>query len=474
MAAKGKILAVDDDAQMRELISDFLGKEGYEVITLPSALDALKTIRKDPTFDVVISDLQMAQMDGIELLKNLKSETPELPVIVITGNGSVDTAIEAMRNGALHYLVKPFKLGELSVNIQRAMEKRVLTLDNLVLKKQIRKNWELHNILGKSAAMKTVFDLVERVAPSTANVLIQGESGTGKEMVARAIHGLGPRATKPFIAINCTAIPETLLESELFGHAKGSFTGATGRKKGLIEEANEGTLFLDEIGDMSPAIQAKVLRVIQERKVRPVGESAEIDANVRIIAATHKDLKAGIREGTFREDLFYRLSVIPIHLPALRERPEDIPLLAEHFLQKYAAENRKPGESSGVRGFTKAALQKLLQLRWQGNVRELENIIERAVVLCRGNIIDASDLPDPEAANPEDAVQGMIKDYPTLTQLEERYIRIVMQKTAGRKDKAAQILGVNRRTLYRKEREYGFVEANAEDDAVLEEEGSSK
>jgi two-component system response regulator HydG len=470
-AVKGRILAVDDDPEMRNLISDFLGNEGYEVVCLPSAVEGLQRLRtEDSNFDIVISDLKMAQMDGMQLLRTLKAEKPDLPVIVITGFGSVDTAIEAMRNGAMHYLVKPFKLSELSVNIERAMEKRVMALDNVALRKEVRKKWEMHNILGKSPRMKTVFDLIERVAPSTANVLIQGESGTGKEMVARAIHALGTRADKPFVAINCTAIPETLLESELFGHAKGSFTGAAGRRKGLIEEANEGTLFLDEIGDMSPALQAKLLRVIQDRQIRPVGENTSIDVNVRIIAATHKDLKAGIREETFREDLYYRLSVIPIVLPPLRERTEDIPILADYFLQKYAAANRRPGEAP-LRGFTKAALTKLVRLRWQGNVRELENVIERAVVLCPGNFIDESDLPDPETANPDETFGRMTQDYPTLTQLEERYMRAVLQKTAGRKDKAAQILGVNRRTLYRKEREYGFVDANAAEEHFEEESG---
>ncbi len=458
---KGKVLAVDDDAEMRSLISDFLGKEGYEVTCLASATEALTKLRDCGSgFDVVISDLKMAQMDGMQLLKTLKTEMPALPVIVITGYGSVDTAIEAMRNGAFHYLVKPFKLTELSINLERAMEKRILALDNQVLRKQVQKKWELENILGKSPNMKTVFDLIERVAPTTSNVLIQGESGTGKEMVARAIHSLGPRATRPFIAINCTAIPETLLESELFGHAKGSFTGAATRKKGLIEEANEGTLFLDEIGDMSPALQAKLLRVLQERKIRPVGDNIMIDVNVRVISATHKDLKVGIREGSFREDLYYRLSVIPIQLPPLRSRPEDIPLLAEHFLEKYNAENRSPGEMRRVRGFTKAAMEKLLKLKWRGNVRELENVIERAVVLCRGSAIEQTDLPDPETANPEEAFKNMTQDFPTLTQVEERYMRVVLQKTAGRKDKAAQILGINRRTLYRKEREYGLTEVD--------------
>jgi two-component system response regulator HydG len=260
----------------------------------------------------------------------------------------------------------------------------------------------------------------------------------------------------PFVAVNCTAIPETLLESELFGHAKGSFTGAVQRKRGLFEEASGGTLFLDEIGDMSPALQAKLLRVLQERKVRPVGDNQMIDIDVRIIAATHKDLKAAIRDGIFREDLFYRLCVIPIVIPALRDRPEDIPLLAEHFLFKYAAANQ-----SSVRGFTKRALEKMVRLRWTGNVRELENTVERAVVLATGTSIDSSDLPDPESQNTEQFFTNATNDSPTLTQLEERYMRLVLDKTGGRKDKAAQILGVSRRTLYRKEREYGFVLADA-------------
>jgi two-component system, NtrC family, response regulator HydG len=285
-------------------------------------------------------------------------------------------------------------------------------------------------------------------------------------MVARAIHSSGTRRDQPFIAINCTAIPETLLESELFGHAKGSFTGAAARKKGLVEEANGGTLFLDEIGDMSPTLQSKLLRVLQERKIRPVGDNTTIDVDVRIIAATHKDLKAAIKDGAFREDLFYRLAVIPINLPPLRERAEDIPLLAEHFLNKYAATNGING-TPRVRGFSKEALAKLLNLRWPGNVRELENLVERAVVLCRGNNIEASDIPDPELTSDKDALKTMTGDLPTLTQLEERYMRVVLEKTSGRKDKAAQILGINRRTLYRKEREYGFVNANEPEEAPL-------
>jgi len=472
-SSKGTVLVAEDDRELRGLVRDFLTSQGYEVTCFPSAFEALRALRPGGAFeagkgqdvDVILSDIQMAQLDGMQFLKTIKAERPELPVVLATAFGSIDTAIEAMRNGAYHYIVKPFKLAELSVTIEHARERRQLTRDNQILRQEVKKSYGLHEMLGKSAGMKSVFDLVTRVAGSTANVLINGESGTGKEMVARAIHSLGPRAGKPFIAINCTAIPETLLESELFGHAKGSFTGATQRKKGLIEEADGGTLFLDEIGDMSPPLQAKLLRVLQERKIRPVGDNTSYDVDIRVIAATHKDLKAAIREERFREDLFYRLSVIPIVIPPLRERSEDIPLLAEHFLKKFSAANA--GVGPRILGFSKAAVSKLMGLRWQGNVRELENVIERAVVLCQNDHIEASDIPDPETASADITSGTMTKDFPTLVQLEERYMRIVLQKTAGRKDKAAQILGINRRTLYRKEREYGWVSADAAEEEFV-------
>ncbi len=474
--SKGHIVVADDDANMRGLVSDFLKAEGYEVTCFPSALDALKELRSGGTLqpnggkdiDVIISDLKMAELDGMQFLRAIKAERPEIPVVLATAFASVDTAIEAMKNGAYHYIVKPFKLAELSVTIEHAIERRQLTRDNRLLRQQVKKSWGIQDMLGKSEPMRAVFDLISRVSHSTANILIHGESGTGKEMVARSIHSMGPRASKPFVAINCTAIPETLLESELFGHAKGSFTGALGKKRGLIEEANEGTLFLDEIGDMSPPLQAKLLRVLQERKIRPVGDNNSYDVDVRVIAATHKDLKTAIRESRFREDLYYRLSVIPIVIPPLRERTEDIPLLAEHFLKKYAAANDS-GNGQRVVGFSKEAIVKLMSLRWEGNVRELENVVERAVVLCRNNQIDTQDIPDPDVAQPEAATQTMIRDFPTLAQLEERYIHNVLQRTAGRKDKAAQILGINRRTLYRKEREYGWVSADAPEEEPMSE-----
>lgn len=473
----GRIVVVDDDHAMRSLIEDFLVNSGYRVHAFPLPAEALRALSPGGELaadqaagdvDLLISDIKMPQMDGLELTSRLQTVRPEIPIILITAFGSIETAIEAMRRGAFHYVIKPFKLAEMSVNVDRALEHRKLQRDNTALRHEIKRGWSMNGILGKSSGMKEVFDLVARVSQATANVLVSGESGTGKEMVARAIHDSGPRAKKPFVAINCTAIPETLLESELFGHAKGSFTGAIQRKRGLFEEADGGTLFLDEIGDMNPQLQAKLLRVIQEKKVRAVGENTDKPVDVRIVAATHKDLKAAIKDGRFREDLYYRLSVIPIVIPPLRHRKEDIPLLAEHFLKKYAATNNLK-----IKGFTRRATQKLVGLRWDGNVRELENVIERAVVLASGSLIDEGDIPSPDTANAEQFFSGAIQDFPTVEQLEKRYIQVILDKTAGRKDKAAQILGFNRRTLYRKEREYGLIDANAlEDESDAEKSGA--
>lgn len=472
---KGRIVVVDDDQEMRSLLEDFLGTEGYQVSAFPVASQAIQELgpegrlnagAQEGDIDVVISDIKMPMMDGLEFTSQLKELRPEIPVILITAFGSIETAIQAMQRGAFHYIVKPFKLAEMSVNLDRALEFRKLQRDNTALRNEVSGKWSMAGVVGKSRAMKEVFDLVARVSQATANVLVTGESGTGKEMIARAIHEQGPRARKPFVAINCTAIPETLLESELFGHAKGSFTGAIQQKRGLFEEAEGGTLFLDEIGDMNVQLQSKLLRVIQEKKVRPVGSNVSHDVDVRIIAATHKDLKAAIRDGRFREDLYYRLSVIPISIPPLRSRKDDIPILAEHFLRKYVATNH-----SKVKGFTKRAMSKLTSLPWPGNVRELENVIERAVVLATQTLIDEGEIPSPETASPEEFFAGATTDFPTIDQLEARYMALVLQKTGGRKDQAAQILGINRRTLYRKEREYGLLtndsQSEQEDHATI-------
>lgn len=456
----GRIVVIDDDAEMRSLLKDFLLKQGYQVSEFPLASTALERFRRDPLFDadkvdLIISDIKMPELSGLDLLEKLKPTHPKTPVVLITAFGSMETAVEAIRKGAFDYITKPFKLSEIEITLKRALRVSRLEQENTVLRAEIRQSKSFANIVGQSAGMQEVFDLVSRVSQTKANILISGESGTGKEMVARAIHEMSPRASRPFIAINCTAIPESLLESELFGHAKGSFTGAIQRKKGLFEEAESGTLFLDEIGDMAMSLQSKLLRVIQDKKIRAVGDNVDKAIDVRIITATHKDLKSAIKMETFREDLYYRLAVIPIVIPPLRYRKEDIPILADYFLKRFAAAN-----NANVRSFSREALHRLVNMPWEGNVRELENVIERATVLCRGEVIDLADLPTSESNDFEALYAAATVQLPTLDDLERRYIRFVLEKTGGRKEKAAQALGINRRTLYRKEREYDFVSSD--------------
>lgn len=467
LARDHHILVIDDDAAMRSMVADFLRGEGHRVTEVDLASHALQKIKAGEFYvggpgsqidspqriDLVISDLNMPEMSGLEFITQFRDLASDVPIILITAFGSIETAIEAIRKGAFDYTTKPFKLAEMSLTVARALRFRDLQLENFRLQSEVTQAQAFGKIIGKSPGMKEVFDLIQRVAPAQANVLITGESGTGKERVARAIHDEGPRKQKQFIAINCTAIPEALLESELFGHAKGAFTGAIAKKRGLFEEAEGGTIFLDEIGDMNLALQAKLLRVIQERKIRAVGDNTDHPVDVRIIAATHKDLKQAIKNGTFREDLYYRLSVIPIVIPPLRHRREDIPLLAIHFLKKYANLNHSP-----VRNFTPDAMARLIEMPWEGNVRELENVIERAVVLARGASIDVKDLPSSNVPSAESFFEvNQSGTLPTLEEVEKRYFKFILEKTGGRKEKAAQILGVNRRTIYRKEREFGFV-----------------
>lgn len=475
MSKKGTIIVIDDDQEMKSLMRDFLESHDYNVITYGLATEAFEQAKKQISengawseIDLIVSDIQMPEMDGIELTQRLKKLAPEIPVILVTAFGSIDSAIEATRQGAQDYIVKPFKLNELGVRVEKAVHLRRLKKENEVLRREVKKNWTYGQMIGKSRAMKSVFEMIDRVSSATANVFVQGESGTGKELVARAIHEQGPRKSQPFVAINCTAIPDALLESELFGHAKGAFTGAIQKKKGLFEEADGGTIFLDEIGDLDMSLQAKLLRVIQEKRIKPVGENEYKDIDVRIVSATHKDLPKAVKEGLFREDLYYRLSVIPIVIPPLRHRREDILLLADFFLEKFTATNRSP-----VRGFTQGAIAKLMNAPWDGNVRELENLIERVVVLTQKTLIEAEDLPLGETANSTDFFGHLEADLPTLEQLEKRYMKHVLDRVGGKKEKAAQILGINRRTLYRKEREFGFVDADApltEDEVALEKE----
>lgn len=449
-----RLLVVDDDSEMCSMLEDFLTQDGYHIRKFMNPVEALNHIQAEGA-DAVITDLNMPEMSGLEVTRAVKEINTEIPVLLITAFGTLESAIEAMQAGASDYVIKPFNLKEMRLKLARVFQVQDLKNQNRILRGEIRDQHSFAGIIGKSAAMLEIFDLVRRVSDATANVLINGESGTGKEQVARAIHQSGARASRAFVAINCTAIPEALMESELFGHARGSFTGAHARKKGLFEEAEGGTLFLDEIGDMDLSLQSKLLRVLQERKIRAVGDTLDRDVDVRVIAATHKDLKTSIRNGGFREDLYYRLNVIPIVIPPLRHRREDIPLLAESFLKKYAAAN-----NSRVTHFTQRALTKMMSMTWEGNVRELENWIERAVVLCRGNMIDEHDLPAPADTSPDSFFGEISGRFPTIEEFEKKYIKFILDKTGGKKEKAAQILGMNRRTLYRKEREYGFVPAS--------------
>lgn len=448
----GKSVAVvDDDFEMASLVKEILTDAGFDVVQYSSAQEALVKFKKDLP-QVLITDLKMKEIDGMMFLRKVQSDYPSVVCIMMTAFGSIETAIEAMKAGAYHYIIKPFKNEEMVLLTRRAMEKASLTRENTVLRKELQKTFSLESIVGKSSAMLEVFENVKRVAPAVANVLINGESGSGKELVARAVHNSGPRKSKPFIPINCTAIPEQLLESELFGHVKGAFTGAVADKKGLFEEANGGTLFLDEIGDLSAPLQAKLLRVLQDKQIRAVGDSRLKQIDVRIIAATHRDLKTMVAEGKFREDLFYRLNVLPIRVPPLRERPEDIPLLVESFIAKFAAQN-----NSKVNGVAPAAMAALMTHPWPGNVRELENIIERAVVLSQKDLIDEKDIMGSALVQAKQSIDRLFDENPTLEQIEERYIKLILGQTHNQKDKAAKILGINRRTLYRKERVYGLV-----------------
>lgn len=450
---KHKIAVVDDDVEMGRVVKDLLTEEGYAVSQFSSAAEALVRFKTDLPH-VVITDNKMKDIDGLMFLKKLQADHPEVVTIMMTAFGSIETAIEAMKSGAYHYIVKPFKNDEMTMIARRAVERVNLKQENKLLKRELQKSFSLDSIIGKSPAMTSVFELIKLVGGASANVLINGESGSGKELVARALHNSGARKNKAFVPINCTAIPENLLESELFGHVKGSFTGAIADKKGLFEEANHGTLFLDEIGDLSLTLQAKLLRVLQDKQIRAVGGNQLKDIDVRIVAATHRDLRIMVKDGKFREDLFYRLNVVPIRVPSLRERTEDIPLLVESFIAKFGAQN-----NSRVKGITSEAMAVLMAHPWPGNVRELENVIERAMVLSRGEMIEKTVVLDSALDEAKHNVEQLHADRPTLEKLEERYIKMVLSEVHDAKDEAAKVLGISRRTLYRKERLYGMVSA---------------
>jgi DNA-binding NtrC family response regulator len=441
-----RILVVDDDLEMVRLIQAELGRQELEVIAVSSGPAALQALRDHP-LDVVVTDLRMPDLDGMELLRAAADLRPEAQVIMITAFGSIASAIDAMRAGAFDYLSKPFELDELAVVVQKALEDARLRRENVLLRGEVERRYRFGNLVGGSPAMRELFRLIERVAASDIGVLISGESGTGKELVAKAIHYNGPRRRGRFLPINCAGIPETLLESELFGYTRGAFTGATAARKGLIEEAQGGTLFLDEIAEMPMLLQAKLLRVLEDKEVRPLGSNRAATVDFRVIAATNKDLRALVERGAFREDLFFRLNVAALHLPPLRERREDLRFLVDHFIQKQAA-----GQGRTVRGISREALARLERHTWPGNVRELQNAIERAVAFARSDVIEPEDLP----AFPSRAGEGMVdrarSGRLTLRALQEQYITSVLLETGGDLERAAALLGVHPRTLRRRAR----------------------
>jgi two-component system response regulator HydG len=444
------VLVVDDHVEMARLLADHLTDEGFTVDVATSGQEAL-TIVRGRVLDAVVCDLRMEQVDGFDVLAAVRQVDPTLPVLIMTAFGGVENAVEAMRRGATHYFTKPFRLDEVLLYVQRAIAERRLREENRALRQAVGDRSSYAALVGRSAPMRSLYELIERVAHSPAPVLVRGESGSGKELVARALHFEGPRKDGPFVAVNCTAIPNALLESELFGHVKGSFTGATTPRRGLFLEADGGTLFLDEIGDMAPELQAKLLRVLEDGEVRAVGADASRKVDVRMVAATHQELEARVREGRFRQDLFYRLNVVPLHVPSLRERREDIPLLVEHFV----AQSRKRNPRARLSGFSPEALASLAAAPWPGNVRELENLVERLAVVT---VQETVDLPTLQLHAP-----GVTADTHPLShaqarliplrQLEGEYIAYVVAQCGGNKTKAAEILGIDVSTIHRRERE---------------------
>jgi DNA-binding NtrC family response regulator len=435
-----RILVVDNEPEMVNLLRGHLAGEGWAVAAATSGADALAALERDD-YDVILTDLVMDGVDGLTLLRAAQQREPAPRVVLMTAFGSLESAIEAIRLGAYDYITKPFRLDQASVAVRRAIDDRRLRDENRRLKAAVEQRFALDNIIGRSPALQRVFAQVRSVAEADAAILLVGESGTGKELIARAIHHNSARRDGPFVAVNCAAIPDTLLESELFGHEKGAFTGADRKRRGLFAEASGGTLFLDEIGDVPLPLQAKLLRVLQDKCVRPVGGNQEIQLDLRLVSATNQDLLAMVTEGRFREDLYYRLAVIPLRLPSLRERGEDIMLLAAHFLQRAAAALGKT-----LTGFDDEAAAWLLRHRWPGNVRELENVVERAATLAAGPRITRGDLHT-ELASP---TSGGGATRPTLGELEARYIQQVLEETKGDKIAAARILGISVRTLQRR------------------------
>src|SRR3990172_1276873 len=443
------ILVADDEPGMRESVARALRREAFHVIAVEDGAAALDVLRRGGV-DLLVADLRMPGLDGLELLRAVKVVAPDTGVILLSGRGTVEEAVAAMKEGAYDFLTKPFDLAPLIRIVRQALQHRALVLENRNLRRRLDELAGTGEFIGASPAMLEVLALVKQVASASTTVLISGESGTGKEVVARALHRFSPRRGKPFVSLNCAALPETLLESELFGYEKGAFTGAVGRKMGRFEMADGGTLLLDEVGDLSPAAQAKLLRVLQEGEFEPLGATRSVRVDVRVVAATNQDLAQLVKERRFREDLYYRLQVITVSLPPLRERREDIPLLAQHFLRLYAVKNQRE-----IEGFTENALAKLVDYAWPGNVRELEHIVERGVILARARLLGLEDLPEAIAqTEPSTRVISIPLGMP-LEEVEQRLIEETLLRTKGDKELAAKLLGIASRTIYRKLKERG-------------------
>ena len=453
MKKQHTVLVVDDDAAHRTMLKTLITEWGYMIFEADDGATAIRAVEERP-FDLILMDIRMAKMSGIEALGQIKAFNPVIPVVIMTAFSSVETAIDALKKGAYDYLTKPLDFEKLKVTISRAMEHTQLKEENRMLKETLGQQFDRQRIIGKGPAMMRLLETVAQVAPSEATALITGESGTGKELIAGAIHFNSHRKDGPFVKINCAAITETLLESELFGHEKGSFTGADRRKEGRFVQAHGGTLFLDEVSEMSMTMQVKLLRVLQERELTRVGGEQVIQVDVRVIAATNQDLPASIQNGKFREDLFYRLNVVDLEIPPLRKRPEDVPLLAQHFLESFSRKNQKK-----IKGFTPSAMDLMIRYNWPGNVRELMNAIERGVVLSRDEYLGDSDLsmirgPETDTAADSQLLEDALTDMP-LDAVEKVTILKMLQTTAGNKSEAARRLGITRKTLHKKLKKYG-------------------
>jgi DNA-binding NtrC family response regulator len=451
---RGRVLIVDDDRAMCQLLTDLLREDGYEVDVVYDGASAIEKYQASP-FDVTITDLMMPKMKGVELVARLREIDGGAVVLLITAFGTIESAVEAMRAGAFHYVTKPFHNDEILIQVKRALEQKNLRDELKRLRTEVDARNRFQSIVGQSEAMQRVFEVIAQVSDLPANVLIEGESGTGKELIARAIHFNSSRATGPFVAVNCAAIPETLLESELFGYVRGAFTDARKDRRGLFQEASGGILFLDEISEIPLILQAKLLRILEDKEVRPLGANQSEKVDARVVSASNRNLDQLVRDGKFRQDLYYRLNVIRIELPALRQRTEDVPLLVDHFIRKFAE-----GAKHKVEGIQAEAMAALKSHDWPGNIRELEHTIERAVLLGKGSMIGLEDLPPQLASCSErKLVVGQALDQQlTLRDLEREYIGRVLESTRGNKTEAARVLGVDRTTLYRKLEEYKFKE----------------